>query len=155
MPARFNLFTCALAPEPGPRPDGYGAAAAEIGPAIGAEHLAGQVMELAPGERSWPYHWEAGQEEWLLVLSGRPTLRTPGGERELRPMDVVCFPVGPEGAHQLRNDGEEPARIVFLSDRRDPNVVVYPDSGKVGVRAGERRWRFLEEASVGYWEGES
>ena len=35
------------------------------------------------------------------MLSGSPTLRGPDGERVLRAGDVVCFPVGPDGAHQV------------------------------------------------------
>jgi uncharacterized cupin superfamily protein len=150
---RFNLHTASLAAEPG-GPPGYGAAGADIGEAIGAEHLAGGIGELAPGQKSWPYHWEAGQEEWLIVLSGTPTLRAPEGERELRPGDVVCFRRGPEGAHQLINHGEQPARLVILSDRRRPNVVMYPDSEKVGVRTDEYVGRFRLESAVEYWDRE-
>ena len=55
------------------------------------------LYELPPGEKSFPYHYEIGFEEWLLVLTGRPTLRTPDGERELRAWDVAFFPEAPTG----------------------------------------------------------
>ena len=87
--------------EPTGGPEGFSGRAAVIGKAIGAEHLAGQLIVLEPGDRPFPYHWEAGQEEWLLVLGGEPTVRTPEGEHALRPGDVVCFPVGPAGAHRV------------------------------------------------------
>lgn len=150
---RFNWHTAELASDDGD-PDAYRIRYASIGRAIGAEHLGGQLVEIAPGQRSFPYHWEAGQEEWLIVLAGTPTLRSPGDPKPLRPGDVVCFPAGPEGAHQLINEGQEPVRVIFLSDRRDPNVVVYPDSGKVGVRGAHVGGNFAENAKLEYWEGE-
>ena len=89
-----------------------------------------------PGERSFPYHYEYGGEEWLVVVAGRPTLRDPEGEHELRPGDVVCFPEGPEGAHQVRNDTDEPIRVLIASTKSLPDAAVYPDSGKIGIWTG-------------------
>ncbi len=150
----FNWHTAELASDAGD-PDDFRVRYAGIGDAIGAAHIGGQLLEVAPGQRSFPYHWEAGQEEWLIVLSGGPTLRTPDGTQPLRAGDVVCFPLGPEGAHQVINEGDEPARLLFLSDRRDPNVIMYPDSGKVGVRAKDLRGNFATDTSLDYWEGEA
>jgi uncharacterized cupin superfamily protein len=150
---RFNLDRAELVRTSG-RDDGFGASEADIGPAIGGEHLAGSVIEIPSGQRAWPYHWEAAQEEWLMVLSGAPTVRTPEGEEVLAPGDVVCFPAGPQGAHQVLNASDEPCRIVMLSDRAPVNVVVYPDSGKVGVRTPWLGSNFPEGAAVEYWEGE-
>ncbi len=62
------------------------------------------VYELEPGEATWPYHFELNEEEWLIVVAGEVTLRTPDGERILRVGDVVCFPAGAAGAHAMRND---------------------------------------------------
>ena len=93
----------------------------ERGPLLGAT-----VYELEPGK--WAiYHAHHGSEEVLLVLRGRPTLRTPDGERQVAPGDVVSFPPGPEGAHGLRNDTDEPVRYVVAGTRVSPEVVEYPD----------------------------
>jgi len=100
------------------------------------------VYVLPPGERS-PYHWHYGEEEWLVVLEGAPTLRTPDGERVLRPWDIAVFPRGEAGAHQLRNDTEQPVRAVFFSTVSDPEVCVYPDEGRTGVIAGWTRGEAL------------
>lgn len=151
---RFNWHTAELSSDAGD-PDAFRVQYASVGKAIGAEHLGGQMLEVAPGQRSFPYHWEAGQEEWLIVLSGDPTLRTPEGTQPLRAGDVVCFPVGPAGAHQVINETDAPARLLFFSDRRDPNVIMYPDSGKVGVRAADIHGNFAANASLDYWENES
>jgi uncharacterized cupin superfamily protein len=150
---RFNLEQAELQPASG-RPEGFGARIADVRSRIGAEHLAGSVVEIPPGQRAWPYHWEAAQEEWLIVLSGTPTVRTPEGEEALAPGDVVCFVAGPDGAHQILNASDAPCRVVMLSDTSPVNVVVYPDSGKVGARTPWLRPNFPQDAAVGYWEGE-
>jgi uncharacterized cupin superfamily protein len=105
-----------------------------FGEALGATLWGGTLWELAPGESS-PYHWRYGEEECAIAVTGRLTLRTPEGEREMAPWDIVWFPRGEQGAHQVRNDGDRPARIVMFSTCSDPEVVVYPDEDKVGVIA--------------------
>jgi len=105
-----------------------------FGDALGATLWGGTLYELPPGVAS-PYHWQVGEEELLIVVSGRPTLRTPDGERELEPWDVASFVRGEQGAHQVRNDTDEPARIAFFSTSSDPEVAVYPDDGVVGFIA--------------------
>ncbi len=129
---RFNLHRAALSA--GGDASGCGARYAEIGSAIGGEHLGGTLFELAPGQHARPYHWEAGQEEWLWVLQGTPSVRTPDGERQLRAGDMVCFPAGTAGAHEVTNAGTQSARIVMLSDRALPNAIVFPDSDEFAVR---------------------
>jgi len=121
------------------------------------EKLGFSLYELPPGERTFPYHFHYGNEEWLIAVSGAPTLRTPDGERELAPGDAVCFPAGPAGAHQVINCGEKPARVLILSTLVEPGVVVYPDSDKLGTRPGvdADRLNFPRSAAVDYWEGES
>jgi len=131
---------------------------AMVGQQIGAERLGASLYELEPGERTFPYHYEYGVEEWLLVVAGRPTLRDPEGEHELRPGDVVCFREGPDGAHQLRNDTDEPIRVLILSTKQSPDAAVYPDSGKIGIWSGnpaDPGRLFRIESEVDYWDGES
>jgi uncharacterized cupin superfamily protein len=105
-----------------------------FGETLGATLWGGTLYELAPGESSG-YHWHYGEEECVIALTGRPTLRTPEGERVLAPWDIVWFPRGEQGAHELRNDSGEPARVVLFSTVSDPEVVVYPDEGRTGVIA--------------------
>jgi uncharacterized cupin superfamily protein len=105
---------------------------------LGATMWGGTLYELRSGEESL-YHWQVGEEEWLLVVAGTPTLRTPEGEQVLKPWDLAVFPRGEAGAHQIRNGTDEPVRAVFFSSVSDPEVVVYPDEGRVGVVAGWSR----------------
>lgn len=74
---------------------------APLGDRLGAELIGGTVYEVDPGKKLWPYHVHHANGEWLIVLRGRPTLRTPEWERELVEGDVACFPRGPAGAHQV------------------------------------------------------
>jgi uncharacterized cupin superfamily protein len=133
-------------------PEGYRARMARFGPTIGAEQLGGSVYELDPGDSVCPYHYEHPEEEWLLVLAGRPTLRDPDGEHELGEGDLVCFPEGPDGAHKVTNRSEEPVRILMLSTKAKTAVAVYPDSGKVGVWPPGKLFRLVD--AVDYWDGE-
>ena len=92
----------------------------------------------------------------MLVLAGRPTLRTPEGERELAPFDAAFFPIGPDGAHQIRNDTAETVRIVMWSTVINPSATAYPDSGKVGVWTGVEGENLMARRSghVEYYDGE-
>jgi uncharacterized cupin superfamily protein len=138
-------------------PDGYRAGMLRFGRSLGAVMLGGSLYELPPGQSNCPYHYEYGNEEWLIVLTGRLTVRGPGGDEELAPGDVVCFPVGPDGAHKLTNRGEETCRVLMLSTMVEPAVAVYPDSDKIGVWPGDARDNIMvrREAVVDYWDGET
>jgi uncharacterized cupin superfamily protein len=137
--------------------DGYRHRVAAVGRRLGASLLGGSVYELPPGEKTWPYHYELGCEEWLIVLSGRPTLRSADGERELAPGDLAVFPEGPAGAHLVANRGDEPCRVLILSSKSPLAIVHYPDSGKVGLWSQQGGYdRILHsEPSLDYWEGEA
>jgi uncharacterized cupin superfamily protein len=152
---RFNLFGAA-AEYDSADPEGYRSGMARFGDSIGAALLGGTVYELPEGQSVCPYHYEYGNEEWALVLGGRPTLRHPDGEEELEPGDVVCFPAGPEGAHKLTNRRGETVRVLMLSTKHEPSVAVYPDSDKIGVWPGDRRDQVLvrRESGVDYWDRE-
>ena len=138
-------------------PEGFRAGMFRPGPQLGAKRTGATVYELPPGQAVCPYHSEYGEEEWVLVLSGRPTLREPDGTAELAPGDLAFFPTGPEGAHQLRNDGDETARILMWSEVVYPAATVYPDSDKVGVYPGEagESLLFPRSAAVDYFHGEA
>ncbi len=137
-------------------PEGFKAGMFRPGPGMGASETGMSVYELPPHQAVCPYHYEYGEDEWLLVLSGRPSVRTPAGTEELEPWDAVFFPKGPDGAHQVRNDADEPARIVMWSTIVTPSATAYPDSDKVGVWTGIRAENVMVKRSsnVDYWDGE-
>jgi len=137
--------------------DGFRHSRVAAGKQLGARLLGGSLYELPPGERTWPYHYEDGCEEWLLAVSGRPTLRGPDGERELAAGDLAVFVEGPEGAHQVINNTDEVCRVLILSSKAPIAVVHYPESGKVGIWTQSEGYETMlrSDATVDYWEGEA
>jgi uncharacterized cupin superfamily protein len=151
--ASFNLLAGELdAVEERP---GYRFRAARPGGKLGAELLGATLYETPPGEKLWPYHWEAGCEEFLVVVTGRPTLRTPVGGRELARGDVVHFPEGEPGTHQLWNDAAEPFRVLIASTKAPLTVCGYPDSSKILIDLPGRRRMLRDGPDLDYWDGET
>ena len=126
---RFNLFA--------PEPAAAESADVAVGRVLGAEQIAATLRTLDQGRPGHPYHFHHGREEWALVVSGSPTLRTADGERELRPGDVVCFPAGNQGAHELRG----PGTLFTIAENRDLDVVEYPEQGEIAVYPPGRVFR--------------
>jgi uncharacterized cupin superfamily protein len=142
------------------REPGFECLRARVGRQAGSERLGMSLWELPPGQAAYPYHFHLGEEELLVVLEGRPSLRTPEGGRELDEGEVVSFDTGEHGGHQLVNRTGARVRFLAISTQDGPDLVVYPDSDKVG--AFERRPEggglyelYRRSESVDYWEGES
>jgi uncharacterized cupin superfamily protein len=140
--------------------DGFRAKRARLGHQLGTERLGASLWEVEPGQRAYPYHFHLNEEELVVVLAGTLELRTPGGTRALREGDVASFPAGEAGAHQLVNRTDAPARFLSCSTHGTPDIVFYPDSGKVGI--GERRphgggirHNFRVADEVDYYDGET
>ena len=134
-------------------PEGHWFASLSISENLGAKLTGLSVYELPAGEACWPYHFELNEEEWLVVVFGEVVVRTPRGEERLKAGDVVCFPLGADGAHAVRNESDAPARFAMPSCVGTGGyVAVYPDSNKVGVWPPGKLFR-LDDA-VEYWEGE-
>lgn len=112
----------------------------------GESHLVAAVWELQPGAPPGPYHLHHGTDEYLLVLRGTPTLRTPDGQRELAEGEAVQFPRGRAGAHQLVNRSEAPVRVVIAAYHGSPDVIEYPDDGVliIGARTEDHDGQRLE-----------
>ena len=137
-------------------PEGFRAGLFRFGSQLGAKQTGTSVYELPPGQAVCPYHYEYGEEEWALVLEGRPALRDPDGTAQLEPFDVVFFPMGPDGAHQIRNDTDEPVRLMMWSTVVVPTATAYPDSDKVGIWTGVKEEDLMVRRSgkVEYYDGE-
>ncbi|HWM55483.1 MAG TPA: cupin domain-containing protein [Solirubrobacterales bacterium] len=145
--------------EEGERPEGFRSRRARIGYELGTELIGCSLWEVPPGEAAYLYHFHYADEELVIVLSGNPTLRTPEGLRELEEGETVSFPVGEEGAHQIVNRTEETVTFLAISSSGRPDVVVYPDSDKIGVgerlpKGGGLRAFFRRGDGVDYFEGE-
>jgi uncharacterized cupin superfamily protein len=137
-------------------PDEYRAGMFRFGKQLGAEQTGASVYVLAPGVALCPYHYEYAEEEWLLVLAGRPSVRTSAGVDVLEINDMVFFPRGPEGAHQVRNDSDEPARVLLWSTVVHPAATAYPDSDKIAIHTGIEGEDVMvrRSSAVEYYDGE-
>jgi uncharacterized cupin superfamily protein len=137
-------------------PAGFRSGMARYGKDLGAQSTGTSVYELPPGQALCPYHYEYAEEEWLLVLEGRPTMRDPEGTHQLEPWDLVFFTTGPEGAHRVQNDGEDTVRVLMYSNLIYPAATVYPDSDKIAVWTGNRDDDVIvrRESGVEYFDRE-
>jgi uncharacterized cupin superfamily protein len=140
--------------------DGFRAQRARLSRQAGSERLGLSLWEVPSGQAAYPYHAHLTEEELVVVLDGTPSLRTPDGWRELEQGEVVAFLRGEEGAHQIVNRTDETVRFLAFSPSGEPDVVLQPDSGKVGAferlpdGGGLRLW-FRREDARDYYDGES
>jgi uncharacterized cupin superfamily protein len=142
------------------RHPGFNCDRARIGRQAGSAGLGASLWSIPPGEAAYPYHYHLGEDELLFVLSGRPSMRTPAGWRDLEEGEVIAFGVGEAGAHQLVNRTAAEVRVLAISTSGAPDIVVYPDSGKIGAyerlsEGGGLHALFREREAVDYFEGET
>jgi uncharacterized cupin superfamily protein len=81
------------------------------------------------------------------VLEGSGTLRIGGEEIGVSKGDYVALPARAQEAHQIVNDSGAVLRYLCFSTMVEPDVIVYPDSGKVGIFAG-CAWRTEGEENL-------
>ena len=91
------------------------------------------ISVLAPGEPMAMYHWEADQEDFL-VLAGEALLIVEGEERPLQAWDFVHCP--PETKHVIVGAGETPCLVLAIGAR---DRSTGPDWGGYTVDEAARR----------------
>jgi uncharacterized cupin superfamily protein len=136
----------------------------KLGATTGARALGCTINRIPAGQGSWPCHYHTANEEAVYVLQGSGRLRVGNREFPIAAGDYAALPVGEQSAHQIANDSDEDLVFLCLSTMVEPDVVVYPDSGKVGVFVGtapggppedsKLKKFFPADANVDYWEGE-
>jgi uncharacterized cupin superfamily protein len=138
---------------------GFRGRRARLGRQAGSDKLGLSLWEVPPGEAAYPFHFHLAEEEIVVLLEGRPSLRTPAGWREMEEGEVACFRVGEDGAHQIVNRTEEPVRFLAFSNQQ-PDVVVRPDSESLSVferrpEGGGMAAHFRIADGAGYYSFES
>lgn len=136
----------------------------KLGGLVGARMLGASIYELPPGASAFPYHYHCANEELLYVLAGEGTLRLGEEQVAVRAGSFIAMPTGPAYAHRLYNSSNAPLKYLCVSTMIDPEVVVYPDSHKVGVMAGSAPGGdpskrtlagvYRQASGVGYYDGE-
>jgi uncharacterized cupin superfamily protein len=139
------------------RHPGFHANRSFLGRRAGATRVGLSLWVVPSGQAAYPYHFHLAEEELLVVLEGEGAVRTPAGSRSIAAGDVVCFPVGADGAHQVTATTD--LRFLAISPTGTPDIVIYPDSGKLA--AAERRPDgggvheiFERSSAVDYMKGE-
>ena len=137
---------------------------APVGGELESRKLGFNVTTIPPGKRAFPYHAHRANEEMFFILEGEGSVRIAGETHPIRQGDFISLPPGRESAHQLINDSKAPLRYLAVSTMELPEVVEYPDSGKLGVTSGSHGGRTPSPESirhftrlkdgVDYWEGE-
>jgi uncharacterized cupin superfamily protein len=130
----------------------FGTRFRQLGEFGGCSHVGVCIEQIAPGRQAYVAHYHLLEEEQLLVLEGRPTLRL--GERRIpmEPGSYVVFPAGQKAGHALVNETDEPVRYLIIGERNPNEVTVHTDTGRVGVRLVGEGYRMGD--SVDYWDGE-
>ena len=138
--------------------DGFRVRRARLAQQAGATKLGVSLWEIPPGEAAYPYHWHVIDEEVVVVLDDGLCLRGPDHKwRSLLEGEVIAFPVGEDGGHQLWNRGDSTARFLSISSgpSEGEDIVIYPDSGKVGVYSDSVYELYPRDSAVDYWDGET
>jgi uncharacterized cupin superfamily protein len=134
-----------------------------LGQVAGSQKLGCTLMELPGGAHSWPVHFHTANEEAIYVLEGSGVLRLGETEHPVSVGDYIALLPGEQNAHQMANDSpDEVLRYLCFSTMVQPDIVVYPESGKVGLfigaAPGEKGFqdlvRFVRDEEVDYWEDE-
>jgi uncharacterized cupin superfamily protein len=145
--------------------EAFSCAMAAIAAPAGARRLGARLVEVPAGKRAWPFHCHHGNDEMFVILEGAGHVRFGADTFDVAAGDVVVCPSGgPETAHQLRAGADGPLRYIAVSTMNEPDVMEYPDSGKVTVFAGSapggekaaRRFAasYRRNDAVDYWDGE-
>jgi len=110
------------------------------------------LEEIPPGRWNSTFHWHTQEEEHFWILEGRGLLRVGRRRVPVKAGDYVVFPPDGRAAHALQNTGKRPLRYVVIGTREPGDLCVYPDSGKVALRALRKVGRL---ATTDYWDGEA
>jgi uncharacterized cupin superfamily protein len=116
-----------------------------LGDAFGLTKYGVNRTTLPPGAASALRHWHTQQDEFIYILSGRPTLVTSDGETQLEPGMCMGFKAGEPDGHQLVN--KTAAEVVYLEvgDRARGDTVTYPDDDLRAVYGDDGKWRVLHK----------
>lgn len=120
------------------------------------------AFRVEPGKRAFPKHAHLANDEALFIVSGSGALTIGDETAGVVAGDFIMLPKGEKHAHVLVNDGAEPLVYLCMSTMIMPEVVHYPDSGKLGVLGSKDFWAqgeagvsgFYKPNAVGYWDGE-
>jgi uncharacterized cupin superfamily protein len=114
---------------------------------LSGEHIGVRIEDLSPGDSSSVHHYHTLEEEHVLALEGTATLILGSQELAIRAGDHVWFAAGDEQAHHIENRSAQNFKFLVFGERRDGDVVFYPERGVMLVKArGNRQFKYEERA---------
>lgn len=123
-----------------------------------SEDIATSIVEIFPNSKSWPYHYHLGNEESAYIVEGKGEVRGKDETKRIKEGDYLSFKKGRKGVHQFQNPFDKKLRLLINSTMKAPDVIVYPDSEKIGImdsapgskKYGLRKF-FKKNDEVDYW----
>ncbi|HXH65548.1 MAG TPA: cupin domain-containing protein [Mariprofundaceae bacterium] len=115
-----------------------------LGDLFGLTNFGVNQTRLAPGASSALRHAHSKQDEFIHILSGRPTLLTDEGETELAPGMCAGFKAGTGNGHCLVNRTAEDVIYLEIGDRTPGDAVSYPDDD-LRAELVDGQWRFMHK----------
>ncbi|MGI9290361.1 MAG: cupin domain-containing protein [Gammaproteobacteria bacterium] len=119
------------------------------------------AFRVKPGKRAFPKHAHLANDEAIYIVSGQGSLTVGDETAVVEAGDFILLPKGADNAHVLINDSNEDIVYLCMSTMNAPEVVHYPDSGKLGVLESARQWGgensisgFYKFQQAGYYDGE-
>ncbi len=113
------------------------------------------IYTLPPNKKTYPMHYHVSNTEAFYIISGKGKVLTQTTEHEVKKGDVIVFPPGEKGTHQIINNTNEELVYIDFDTQNSPDVVVYPNSEKVGVIIRNQSADFFKSKDkVDYFEGE-
>ena len=85
-----------------------------LAPATGLTAFGVSHVVLKPGAWSSQRHWHAGEDEFLVMVSGEGVLVDDDGEHVLRPGDCAAFPMNDGNGHHVQNRTAEDCVFVVV-----------------------------------------
>ena len=121
-----------------------------LGNELGLTHYGVNLVTVPPGAWSALRHWHTRQDEFIYVVSGRPTLVMDGGATQLEPGMCMGFKAGDADGHHLVNKTAEDVVYLEMGDRSPDDSASYPDDDLKAVMGGDGQWRFLHKDGTPY-----
>jgi uncharacterized cupin superfamily protein len=116
-----------------------------LGDLFGLTNFGVNLTRLASGAISALRHAHSKQDEFIYILTGRPTLITDAGETPLSPGMCAGFKAGTGNGHQLVNRTNDEVTFLEIGDRTAGDVGTYPDDDLQAVLGPDGNWQFTRK----------
>lgn len=120
-----------------------------LGDTFGIKNFGVNLTELLPGGESSIMHRHSTQDEFIFILTGKPTLVTDQGEMQLAPGMCAGFPANGV-AHHLVNRSSSSVTYLEIGDRSPGDEVIYPNDDLQATLGPDGNWIFTHKDGRSY-----